>query len=160
MVKNTTGGGNAKRQARKHQSGGENRGLIKAREGEIYAVLVEMKGGCECIVKTEENVLMSCKIGGKFRGRNKRSNNIERGSWLIVGERSWEVGRVDVVYVYNKEEEEELKGCGIRMNEKMEEENEMKFVESSIDKGEMNEIIKGNSERVCDRSAEINIDDI
>ena len=73
MVKNTNGGGKAKKQGRKYQKvEGE---VVECGEGESYGYVTEMKGGCECIVKrVEDGKEMKCKIGGKFRGRNKRSS--------------------------------------------------------------------------------------
>jgi len=105
MVKNTKGGGGAKKQASKHANVGDNREKVVAREGEEYGVVLEMKGGGECIVKLLNGEgEIKCKIGGKFRGRNKRSNYIEKGTKIIIGLRSWDRGRGDVIYVYNEEE--------------------------------------------------------
>ena len=163
MVRNTNGGGNAKKQGRKHQESGEKREVEMKREGEEYGYVIEMKGGCECIVRKENNEEVRCKIGGKFRGRNKRSNYIEKGTMLIIGERSWEEGRADVIYVYDKEEKERMREeFGIRMVENREEYEE--------DNGESGiEFRKGNEKEVneeavkkeiLERVKEISIDDL
>ena len=112
MVKNANGGGNAKKQARKHQNTFEKRELIRVTErGEHYAEVIEMRGGNLCKVKLMDGDEMIAHIGGKFRGRNKRSNFIEKGTWMLVGEREWEkeCKNVEVMYVYEKDEREELK---------------------------------------------------
>lgn len=113
MVKNANGGGNAKKQARKHQNTFEKRELIRVTtKGEHYAEVIEMRGGNLCKVKLMDGGEMIAHIGGKFRGRNKRSNFIEKGTWMLVGEREWEkeCKNVEVMYVYDKDEREELKG--------------------------------------------------
>jgi len=161
MVRNTKGGGKAKKQGRKHQESGEKVEVEMKREGEEYGYVIEMKGGSECIVKKVNEEEVRCKIGGKFRGRNKRSNYIEKGTMLIIGEREWEEGRADVVYVYDKEEKERMREeFGIRMKENCEEYEE---VESGIEfrKGNEKEVNEeAVKKEILERVKEISIDDL
>ena len=132
MVKNSNGGGNAKKQARKHQNTFEKRELIRVTETcEHYAEVTEMRGGNLCKAKLLGGDEMVAHIGGKFRGRNKRSNFIEKGTWLLVGEREWEkeCRNVEVLYVYDKDEREELKrSVGRIVCQEEEEEMSIEFV--------------------------------
>ena len=97
MVKNTNGGGNAKRQARKHQSSGSNTYVLRKStcELELYACVTKMWGGNLCQVITQNGDELRCHMGGKFRGRNRRHNIIALGSWVLVGLREWEKKSMD-----------------------------------------------------------------
>ena len=164
MVRNTNGGGKAKKQGRKYQESVEKSKVEVAKEGEEYGYVKEMKGGSECIVKMIKGEReMRCKIGGKFRGRNKRSNYIEKGTMLIIGERSWEEGRGDVIYVYDKDEKERMREeLGIKMIDDEDEYGE-------VDESSHIEFRKGNEKEVneeavkkeiLERVKEISIDDL
>lgn len=111
MVKNSNGGKGAKKTARK--SVNETRDKERVKEGEEYGMVTEKLGGCECRVMKEGGEIVRCKIGGKFRGRNKRSNWIEKGTMIIMGERNFSEGQYDVIYVYDNEEKDELRSEGI-----------------------------------------------
>ncbi len=162
MVKNATGGGNAKKQARKHQNTFEKRELIRVTDpSEHYAEVIEMRGGNLCKVKLMDGDEMIAHIGGKFRGRNKRSNFIERGTWLLVGDMSWEkeVKNVSVMYVYEKDEREELKReFGSIVCE--EESGGIEFVEREIKSAEeIKKIMSGKSAEVIEEE-EIRMEDM
>ena len=108
---------------------------------------------------------MRCKIGGKFRGRNKRSNYIEKGTMLIIGERSWEEGRGDVIYVYDKEEKERMREeLGIKIKENQDEYDEEEDAESSyleFRKGNEKEVNEeAVKKEILERVKEISIDDL
>ena len=115
MVKNTSGGGNAKKQARKHTSGSTSNILRVSQSAlELYACVTKMSGGNLCRVVAQhghDRLEICCHIGGKFRGRNKRNNYLSVGSWVLVGLREWEnpVKNCDLEYVYEKDEIEQLK---------------------------------------------------
>ena len=166
MVRNTNGGGKAKKQGRKYQESVEKRKVEVAKEGEEYGYVKEMKGGSECIVKMIKGEReMRCKIGGKFRGRNKRSNYIEKGTLLIIGERSWEEGRGDVIYVYDKEEKERMREeLGIKIKENQDEYDEEEDAESSyleFRKGNEKEVNEeAVKKEILERVKEISIDDL
>jgi len=118
MVKNKKGGSGHKKMARKHVSGGEFR-QRKLREptnkDEIFARVTRVNGGGVCEVICNDKVERQMIIRKKFRGRNKRDNNIAIGTIVLVGLREWEVlsnkkkPKVDLLEVYNRNHIDELK---------------------------------------------------
>ena len=74
---------------------------------EMYAIVTNVYGGGMLEVKCNDGVRRLCVIRRKFKGRNKRDNQISINSILIVGLRDWEVvqrnkkQKVDLLYVYN-----------------------------------------------------------
>ena len=82
MVRNLSGGGNAKRQARKHQGGNNNTNVLRRSQCELekYAIVRKLSGGSICVVMDEDGNELNCHMGGKFRGRNKRQNIVEKGN--------------------------------------------------------------------------------
>jgi translation initiation factor IF-1 len=116
MVKNTTGGNKAKGYARKTFTKTANVLRVSQDEAEIYAQVTKVLGGPMCHVVDLEDTQMLCHIRGKFRGRGKRDNFIETGSWVLVGMREWEKeptkGKLlncDMLEVYNDFDKERLK---------------------------------------------------
>lgn len=172
MVKNTSGGGNAKKQARKHAGGSSSNALrVSESSMEIYACVTKMSGGNLCrVVAQHGNAKLEdlrCHIGGKFRGRNKRNNFLTQGSWVLVGLRDWEnpVSNCDLLYVYELDEIDQLKNLpGINLkhvvseiksqsNNYDDEEPEettldddcgFAFSENAMSQSEINKIITGN----------------
>lgn len=167
MVKNSNGGGNAKKQARKYQqtsSSGKEETRRISDPMEKTAEVLEMMGGNICKVKMmgEER---KCHIGGKFRGRNKRSNYIEKGGMVIVGMREWEIaGDVDMLYVYGREESNKVKREeGIVEEEDDDEEDATKgyeFVEEVMTETEKKEMIKGRIKKVEETVEEIKMEEL
>jgi translation initiation factor IF-1 len=186
MVRNLSGGGNAKRQARKHQGGNSNTNVLRRSQCELekYAIVRKLSGGSICVVMDEDGNELNCHMGGKFRGRNKRQNIVEKGKWLLVGLREWEKTHknCDLEYVYERDEIEELKslpGMNLRLliNEEnvlnnlgiavgsdvndIEEELGFKFSDNVVSKSDINNIISGNvGNTVITANEEINIDDL
>lgn len=115
MVKNKTGGNKSKKSARKFANPVvTNRKLRLAQEDETYAVVLKLFGGQNCQVVTNDGVTRLCVIRNKFRGRDKRDNNIAPGVWILVGVREWEARakgekKCDLLEVYNSIEKEKLK---------------------------------------------------
>ena len=114
MVKNTKGGKNSKKIARKHITEVSAKTMRYAlEEGEMYGTVVKHFGG-QCQVMTTDGELRLCIVRGKFKGRQRRDNNICLGSWVLVGLRDWEMRsdgktKCDLLYVYNDIEKENLK---------------------------------------------------
>jgi hypothetical protein len=112
MVKNTTGGGNAKKQGRKFQN--NNKGtVLRKSEGtnELYAIVDKIFGnGISVFTCLGQNIW--CRVPGKFKGRNKRSNFFEVGSWVLVGIYEWEKEEepksCELMCIYDRNEIEEL----------------------------------------------------
>lgn len=93
MVRNTTGGGDNKRFARKHSSGNTNKAALKLRvsedEGELYAVTTKMLGNNMFHAISLDGLQYLVHIRGKFSGRGRRDNTIGIGTWVLIGLRSW-----------------------------------------------------------------------
>jgi len=86
-------------------------------EGEFYAYVNKMYGNGMCNVVDQNAREYMCVIRGKFRGKNKKNNRLEIGTWVLVGLRSWESSSAkkdekltcDLLEIYTKEEIERLK---------------------------------------------------
>jgi len=115
MVKNDAGGNKGKGLARKHvnaaKSGGSNQLRVATDEAEQYAIVSKMLGNGMCYVR-----LLSgggdrlCIIRNKFKGRGKRDNILDSGSWVLVGMREWSSKQdtCDLLEVYNANERDRL----------------------------------------------------
>ena len=109
MVKNTTGGTKTKGLARKHQSagggGGGGGGALRLPKNELeqLVVVTKMLGNGMCEVFNNDNVRFIAHIRNKFKGRNRRSNDISVNSFILVGLREWEkpAHNADVMFVYD-----------------------------------------------------------
>jgi len=114
MVKND-GGNKGKGLARKHvnaaKCGGSKQLRMAAEDAEQYAVVSKMLGNGMCYVR-----LLSgggdrlCIIRNKFKGRGKRDNILDSGSWVLVGLREWSSKQdtCDLLEVYNHGERDRL----------------------------------------------------
>jgi len=118
MVKNKTGGNKSKKSARKHVQSSDTTYNRKLRliedDGENYAAVIKLLGGPNCEVICNDGVTRQCIIRNKFRGRDKRDNNIAPGVWVLVGVRDWEArtnkaAKCDLLEVYNSSEKDKLK---------------------------------------------------
>lgn len=117
MVKNKTGGKNAKRTARKNVNQENTVGKrlrIIENDDESYAITTKMLGNGQMEVLCMDNKPRLCFIRYKFSGRNKSSNMISIGSWIIVGLRSWEtkvpgkLEKCDLLEIYTNSEKNNL----------------------------------------------------
>lgn len=114
MVKNT-GGNKSKRQGRKHISAPQQRNLrFKTEEDESYAVVTKLFGGPNCEVMCMDGILRHCIIRNKFRGRDKKDNNIAPNVWVLVGIRTWEARsdkpqKSDLLAVYSPNDKAKLR---------------------------------------------------
>lgn len=97
MVKNTTGGGRTKGQARKFVNSVKQTTHLRVSndECEVYAQVTKMLGNGMCHVLCIDQQTRLCHIRGKFRGRGKRDNFIGNNTWILVGLREWELDRGD-----------------------------------------------------------------
>ena len=118
MVRNKTGGNKSKKSARKHLQTSDSSYNRKLRfieeEGENYAVVIKLLGGSNCEVVCNDGINRQCIIRNKFRGRDKRDNNIAPGVWILVGVRDWEArsnkaAKCDLLEVYSSNEKDKLK---------------------------------------------------
>jgi translation initiation factor IF-1 len=120
MVKNTKGGSGHKAMARKFASvnSSTQKTRVSQDEMEVYASVIRMVGGINCVVKCVDGSERLCVIRGKFRGgRGKRNNLLSPGVWVLVGSREWssedssdkEGRKCDLLEVYNDADKQELK---------------------------------------------------
>jgi translation initiation factor IF-1 len=93
MVKNTTGGNNNKKFARKHASGSGSKAGAKLRisedEGELYAISTKLLGNNMFHAVATDGLSYLVHIRGKFSGRGKKDNTIAAGIWVLIGLREW-----------------------------------------------------------------------
>jgi len=119
MVKNTQGGNKHKSQARKlvNPSFRQSNLRIAQEEGEIYAQVIKMLGNAMVYVSTLTGEKMLCIIRGKFKDRGKRDNFLKCGSWVLVGQREWDITsqnlkkerKCDLLEVYSDIDKDKLK---------------------------------------------------
>ena len=114
MPKNKGGGRSHKKQGNKHiQSGGENIRMPKDK-AEIVAKVLKPLGNGRAEVQCPDGVVRILEIRKKFRGRNKRDNNVCTDTMVLVGLRDWEVRsekkkpKVDLLYVYSSGQHDTL----------------------------------------------------
>ena len=116
MVKNDAGGNKGKGLARKHVNaakGGASKQLrVATDEAEKYAVVGRMLGNGMCYVRLLDGSTGDrlCIIRNKFKGRGKRDNILDTGSWVLVGLREWSSKQdtCDLLEVYNAAERDRL----------------------------------------------------
>jgi hypothetical protein len=122
MTKNSGGGNKQKRQGRKFLLSNTTTKLRESEDAsELYAIVVKMSGGENCIVKcidqTDRGQVATertCVIRKKFRGRHRRHNKLESGTWCLIGLRDWESKqddkkeKCDLLEVYNDQDKLKL----------------------------------------------------
>ena len=147
MVKNAGGGKRAKGLARKNvnsnKSSQEKPLRVGQDEDEIYAIVTKNFGNGMCDVLCIDNLTRLCHIRGIFRGRSKRDNCIELGSWVLVGKRSYETvvkdkkQNCDLLEVYNRSEREKLRTSvtSINWNMFVKLDNQSNNIEEDLDDG-------------------------
>lgn len=91
MVKNDAGGKHKNRARKDNLPASNSQKLrVKMEEGELYAVVVKMLGGSMCHVECIDGKKRLCHFRGKFSGKNRRQNEINVNTWVMVGAREWE----------------------------------------------------------------------
>ena len=126
MPRNLMGGVRAKRSGNKHGGGGGGSGgdryagVRRAGEGEMYAVALRVFGGGRGLVIGNDGLRRQLEIRGKFKGRNRRYNEVKAGGLILVGDRQWtmregsDAERVcDLLCVYDAEETRQLSREGV-----------------------------------------------
>ena len=91
MVKNH-GGNKAKKQGRKFANASQTLAATRLSQDpdELYACCSKIFGNGKIGVQCHDGKERICIIRNKFRGRGKRGNTVQIGSWLLVGRRSFE----------------------------------------------------------------------
>jgi len=142
MVKNA-GGNKTKGQARKFASSGPKADILRISEDicEVYAKVEKILGNGMCHVLCIDNVLRLCHIRGKFRGRGKRDNTLEMGTWILVGLREWEQNKTE-----NIKSNDKLENC------------DLLEVYSNLDKDRLKSTVKNVKWRLFTKNDDINGD--
>ena len=122
MVKNQTGGSGHKKFARKHEVTAKvgHKLRVSEDEGEIYSIVTKCLGNNMFQCLGVDSVLRLGHIRGKFSGRGRRDNTITAGSWVLVGIREWDAGKLsakgkvklpecDLMEVYNDHDKSRLR---------------------------------------------------
>lgn len=121
MVKNTKGGSQHKKFARKNNMTEAEGSNVKTRYAdpkepcEMYALVTKLFGQGMCEVKCNDGKSRLCVIRNKFRGRNKLNNVVTIDSKVLVGLRDWEVvkegklQKCDLLEVYSMQDVINLK---------------------------------------------------
>jgi translation initiation factor 1A len=112
MVKNTTGGKKGKSVGRKSFT--TTKTMLSTSPLEVYGIVTKMMGGKICEVKCQDDVVRLCHIRGAFSGKNKGSNFIRSGHWVLVGLRDWatEKQHCDLLFLYTDREKEKILQMG------------------------------------------------
>tara|TARA_Y100000389_G_C17333780_1_gene449523 strand:+ start:111 stop:671 length:561 start_codon:yes stop_codon:yes gene_type:complete len=116
MVKNA-GGNKTKKQAKKHYSRPSNYKLRKSEDvNEIYAIVTKLYGNGRILIRCNDGIERQCVIRKKFRGRNKRDNEVSVDTLILAGRREWEnkantikMETCDLLEVYSLHDRNELK---------------------------------------------------
>jgi len=118
MVKNA-GGNKGKKVGRKFITNNYTTRKLRlkqeAEEDEIYACVSKNYGQGRCLIRCLDSKERDCVIRNKFKGRGKRDNTINVGTWILAGVRSWETitakkeQTCDLLEVYTDIEVKQLK---------------------------------------------------
>ena len=120
MVKNKKGGKGHKKMSSRHAKGPAQSHKLRLpeQEGEVIAQVIKTFGHGMIDVMCNDGVNRLCIIRKKFRGRNRRDNEIRLHSYVLVGIRTFEVvakgkkPKSDLIYVYTDTQKTRLKQGG------------------------------------------------
>ena len=109
MGRNNAGGKRHKKQGRKHISQDQHREKLRlaCEEGEQYARVIKINGGGTADILCNDGIMRLLVIRKKFRGRNKRDNQIKLHTVILAGIRTWEIvagdkkPKADLLYIYS-----------------------------------------------------------
>jgi initiation factor 1A len=146
MVKNL-GGKHGKKIARKNaHSNSEVSNNKKMRfasgEEELYGLVTKCLGNGQFLIMCIDQVERLCILRNKFTGRNKQSNLISIGSWVIIGLRNWETckpgkkEKCDMLEVYtNNEKHKLLEECKTNLSFLTQQENILLNIDEQEEEG-------------------------
>ena len=119
MVKNLNGGKKSKSSARKNIIPSGHLRAIRLVDDplEMYALVTKYMGNGMCHVLCADSRPRLCFIRGKFKGRGKRDNKVETGTWVMIGIREWtsttskpgKLESCDLLEVYADQDKSRLK---------------------------------------------------
>jgi translation initiation factor IF-1 len=90
--------------------------MTKTEKEHMYACVTGKYGNGRFAVHALDGHKRTMTVGGKFKGRKKRANFVDIGTWVLVGDFSWDIeagksveGRkCTLEYVYSPEEKKQL----------------------------------------------------
>lgn len=154
MVKNTKGGNKGKKQGRKYiNAGGSQKTRFAEDEDEIYACCQKMLGNGMFVALCYDKKERLCIIRNKFKGRGKRDNIINIGTWVLIGRRSYEaraegkLEKCDLLEVYSDSERHKLKQQQTHINWRLFE-TTGKFGAQEEDSSSHFDFVQGNAEEI------------
>ena len=120
MVRNKRGGSGHKKQASRHAKAPEKSFKLRLpkEEEEIIACVCKINGGGTTDIICNDGKKRLCIIRQKFRGRNKRDNELTLHAIVLVGMRSYEIvapkkkQKTDLLYIYSEDQKIQLKQGG------------------------------------------------
>ena len=120
MVKNKKGGKGHKKMSSRHAKSTPQSYKLRLpqQDGEVIAQVMKTFGHGMVDVICNDGITRLCIIRKKFRGRNRRDNEIRLHSYILVGIRSFEVvardkkPKSDLIYVYSDDQKTQLKQGG------------------------------------------------
>jgi initiation factor 1A len=171
MVKNF-GGKNGKKIARKNaHSISELNANKKIRFAngteEIYGIVTKCLGNGHFLIMCNDQKERLCVLRNKFTGRNKHSNLMTIGSWVIIGLREWETtkpnkkDKCDMLEVYtNNEKYKLLEECKVNLSFLTQQENILLNIEEQEDYNECVIFSESNTNADVEETGEFNNDSI
>lgn len=129
MVRNTTGGNKAKKLGNRNMT--SNRRIQYSSDPlEMYGIVTGMPGGRICSVYGTDGKDYICHIRGAFCGKNKGSNFIKKGLWVLFGKREWSEtnNHSDLLCIYSDKEQEQVLQQPIDFSGLQKKENELKEI--------------------------------
>lgn len=116
MVKNTKGGNKGKKMGRKYAvDSSTHKTRFSEDSDEVYACCQKLLGNGMFNALCSDKKERICIIRKKFKGRGKRDNIINIGTWVLVGLRSFEaraqgkLEKCDLLEVYSDSDRQKLK---------------------------------------------------
>lgn len=122
MAKNKLGGNRAKKMARKfNQVSIQKKTRYAKNTDEIYGCCDKIHGGSQINIICSDGKSRLCFIRNKFRGRGRRDNQVNIGTWVLVGRRDYEttkkgLEKCDLLEVYNDYDQKNLEQNVVNIN--------------------------------------------
>lgn len=179
MGKNKLGGNRAKKMARKfNQVSIQKKTRYSKNADEIYGCCDKIHGGSQISIICSDGKSRLCFIRNKFRGRGRRDNQVNIGTWVLAGRRDYEttkkgLEKCDLLEVYNNYDQKNLEQNVVNINwdvfktvgqieTSVAIDNSIVFTEETTDDTTINETIFDDTktEKENDSESDIDMDEI
>jgi len=108
MPKNKGKGGKSKRKGKNKNEDEQKRELVFKEDGQEYAQVLQVLGNCRVKAFCFDGVARLCHVRGKFR----KKVWINRDDIILVGLRSYQDDKADIIHKYTADEARKLKSVG------------------------------------------------